>query len=101
MTSVSVLNPAQSGAQIVSVETDFDIYKSNSSNSIQMDFRPNLEDITYLVVTLNKSSSSVVLPKTVQLAVYACTKPVTIRTKAQLELRKYRNQFIHLIQYFF
>jgi hypothetical protein len=61
-----------------------------------MDFRPNLEDNTYAIITLARSSPSVALPKTVQLAVYACTTPITLRTKAQIEDSKYTNSFIYI-----
>jgi hypothetical protein len=66
-----------------------------------MDFQPNLEDNSYLIITLNKSSASVVLPKTVQLAVYACAAPFVRLTKAQVEQGKNSNQFIYSLKYFF
>ncbi len=88
ITSVSVINPTQSNAQIVSVETDYDLYPNTNLNPIQMDFKPNLEDNTFIIITLQKSSSNVVLPKTIQLAVYGCGEPVYRYTKAQIEQRK-------------
>jgi len=56
-----------------------------------MNFLPNLEYNTDLVIQLKTTSSNVVFPKNVQLAIYACATPFQIYTKAQVEHRKNRN----------
>lgn len=63
-----------------------------------MNFLPNLEDNTFLVVTLARTSASVALPQNISLSVLACGTPTTIVTKAQTETREnsnFNNFFSH------
>jgi len=92
ITSISVLNPKQSEAKIVSVQSDFQTFNTTDSNSVEMNFLPNLEDNQVLIITLNTTSANVDFPKNVQLAIYGCVEPIQpLKTKGKIETRKNPN----------
>jgi hypothetical protein len=91
ITEISIPNARQAEAKIVSVVTDYDSLNTTGMNPEAMNFLPNLEDTQTLTLTLNTTSQTAPLPRTVQLAVYACVTPVKLKTAGQLQPGKNQN----------
>ncbi|CAF0925338.1 unnamed protein product [Rotaria sordida] len=85
MTSVSVLNPNESQITQMTVETDYGNYTSTNLQGLQVNFTPNIEFNTRLIITLTTTMSDVTFPKEVKLAIYGCGEPYGLATKAQIE----------------
>ncbi|CAF4275432.1 unnamed protein product, partial [Rotaria sp. Silwood2] len=85
ITSVSVLNPNESQVTQMTVETDYDTYTSTNLEGLQVNFMPNVEFNTGLIITLTTTMPNIIFPKTIKLAIYGCGQPNRLATKAQIE----------------
>ncbi|CAF4894723.1 unnamed protein product [Rotaria sp. Silwood1] len=85
ITSVSVLNPNESQITQMTVETDYDTYTSTNLEGLQVNFIPNIEFNTGLIITLTTTASNIIFPKTIQLAIHGCGQPYELATKAQIQ----------------
>ncbi|CAF4555276.1 unnamed protein product [Rotaria socialis] len=85
ITSVSVLNPNESQITSMIVETDYDVYNSTNLDGLQVNFQPNVDFNTHIIITLKTTMANAIFPKTIQLAIYGCGQPSSPVTKAQIE----------------
>ncbi|CAF4497898.1 unnamed protein product, partial [Rotaria socialis] len=85
ITSVSVLNPNKSQITSMIVETDYDVYNSTNLDGLQVNFQPNVDFNTHIIITLITTMANPIFPKTIQLAIYGCGQPSSAVTKAQIE----------------
>ncbi len=69
----------------MTVDTDFDTFTTQNSSALQLDFLPNVDYNTAIIITLNATNPSAVSPKTVLLAIHACAETSKLFTKAQVE----------------
>ena len=81
-----MLNPQESQVTEISVETDDEIDFSTNRDAPAVSFSPNLEFNTYLTVKVTKTTSNVVYPKSLRLAIFGCGETVNLlQTKGQIE----------------
>ncbi|CAF3672957.1 unnamed protein product, partial [Rotaria socialis] len=83
ITSVSVLNPNESQITSMIAETDYNVNNSTNLDGLRVNFQPNVDFNTHIIITLKTTMANAIFPKTIQLAIYGCGQPSLPVTKAQ------------------
>ncbi|CAM4985052.1 unnamed protein product, partial [Rotaria socialis] len=66
-------------------ETDYNVNNSTNLDGLQVNFQPNVDFNTHIIITLKTTMANAIFPKTIQLAIYGCGQPSLPVTKAQIE----------------
>ncbi|CAM4973900.1 unnamed protein product [Rotaria socialis] len=85
ITSVSILNPNESQITSMIAETDYNVNNSTNLDGLRVNFQPNVDFNTHIIITLKTTMANAIFPKTIQLAIYGCGQPSLPVTKAQIE----------------